>query len=106
MRKASWALTDGSGSVLAIGLIAAVLSLSAVIGVALDERVRQARLNALAENAAIAGADALRGLAAGYPCDVVREFTAQVETCEVIGTDVRVILRDGSLSARARAGEP
>lgn len=106
MRKASWTLEAGSGSVLAVGLIASVLSLTLVVGATLEHRVRQSRLEVLADNAAIAGSDALRGLVAGYPCDVVREFTASVVSCEVIGSDVRVVLRDGSLSARARAGEP
>jgi hypothetical protein len=106
MRKASRPLERGSGSVVALGIIASILMLVSVFAIPLNESLRQARLQVLADSAAIAAADALRGLVAGSPCDVARSFHEKVTLCEVIGNDVRLELQDGNHSARARAGEP
>ena len=106
MRQTTRSLDRGSGSVLAIGIIAAMLCLVTVFAIPLNQLLSQARLQVMADNAAVAAADALRGLVAGSPCDVARGFSAEISLCEVIGSDVRIELRDGSLTARARAGEP
>lgn len=106
MRKAPRSLERGSGSVLAIGIIAAMLCLVTVFAIPLNQALEQQRLQVMADNAAVAAADALRGLVAGSPCEVARSFSAEVTLCEVIGSDVRVELRTGNLKARARAGEP
>lgn len=106
MRKASRSLEQGSGSVLAIGIIAAMLCLVAAFAIPLNQFLPQARLQVTADNAAVAAADALRGLVAGSPCDVARSFSVEVVTCEVIGNDIRIELQDGEITARARAGEP
>ncbi len=106
MRQTSWPLDRGSGSVLAIGIIAAMLCLVTVFAIPLNRGLEQRRLQVEADNAAVAAADALRGLVAGSPCDVARSFSAEVTLCEVIGSDIRIEIRDGSHRARARAGEP
>ncbi|MEY2693690.1 MAG: hypothetical protein RL142_38 [Actinomycetota bacterium] len=106
MCQASRSLERGSGSVLAIGIIAALLSLVTAFAIPLNRALEQQRLQVMADNAAVAAADALRGLVAGSPCEVARSLSAEVTLCEVIGSDVRIELRDGSLTARARAGEP
>ncbi len=106
MRQTSWTLERGSGSVLAIGIIAAMLSLVSVFAIPMLRELEQRRLQVMADTVAIAAADALRGLVAGSPCEVARSFSAHVTLCQVLDTDVRIELRNGSLTARARAGEP
>ena len=106
MRQAPRALERGNGSVLAIGLIAAILALVTVFASPLVRALERHRLQLTADSAAIAAADALRGLVAGSPCEVARSFSSEVTFCEVVGSDVRIELRDGILTARARAGEP
>ena len=81
------------------------LGLTFVILDASQRVVAQVRLNALAENASIAAADALRGLVAGLPCEVAREI-APVTSCIIIDNDVLLEVASEGLKARARAGEP
>ncbi|MEN9707471.1 MAG: hypothetical protein RIS31_1037 [Actinomycetota bacterium] len=95
----------GAGTVVAIGIIAAVLSVSGVLFAHTNRLVGQARLDGETDNAAIAAADALRGLVAGYPCDVAKELVP-ITSCVVQGNDVLIVTARNGLSARARAGEP
>jgi len=99
-------VTDsGAGTAIALGVIAAIMALTIVmIGVG-NGVVKQARLNALADAAALAAADALRGLVAGYPCDVAKHL-APISKCLVLGGDVLVQVRSEGQTAEARAGEP
>ncbi len=105
MRASSRYLEDrGAGTVLALALIGIISGLTLVmLGVSANV-VNQLRLNALADNAAVAAADALRGLVAGIPCEVAQEL-APVSECSIVGNDVLVTIHQGSLTARARAGE-
>ena len=106
MRQKTWALADqGAGTALVLGVVAAIMTLTvAMIGIG-NRVVQQVRLNALADTAALAAADALRGLVAGYPCDVARQL-APVTNCEILGSDVRIELVLDGQKATARAGEP
>ena len=90
---------------LALALIGIISGLTLVMFGVSATIVNQLRLNALADNSAVAAADALRGLVAGFPCDIAREM-APVTDCSILGNDVLVVVRQGSLTARARAGEP
>jgi len=106
MRTASRSLEDkGAGTVLALALMGAISTLALVMFSVSATVIEQVRLNALADSAAIAAADALRGLVAGYPCEVAREL-APVTECSIQGNDVLVTVRKGDVTARARAGEP
>jgi hypothetical protein len=96
---------DGAGTVLAIAILVLISGLTFVILDASQRVVDQVRLNALAENASIAAADALRGLVAGIPCEVAKSM-APVSSCVIEGNDVLVQLERNGLRARARAGEP
>lgn len=94
---------------LALGLVASIFGLMLLI-VSISTRVLdQARLDALAENAAVAGANALRGLATGSPCESAREIVlsgeAEIISCSVIGGDLLLKLQGRGLKAKARAGE-
>lgn len=95
----------GAGTVLALGLVTSIVGVTFLMLTATNQLVNQARLNALADNAAVAAADALRGLVAGYPCEVAREL-APVTICVINGNDVLIEVARGGQQARARAGEP
>lgn len=100
----------GAGVVLALGLIAAIIGLSLAFVGATNRLLGQTRLAALAENASVAGADALRGLIAGSPCEVARQVVLSGEgriiSCSIIGTDLLIKLENNGMQAKARAGEP
>lgn len=95
----------GSGTFLALGLVMALVAATLLLVTLVSRTINQVKLNALADSAAVAAADALRGLVAGYPCEVAKQF-APVTSCEVKGNDVLVEVSDSGLTARARAGEP
>ena len=95
----------GAGTILALGMVTAIVGMTLLILNLGNRYVNQARLDALADSAALAAADALRGLVAGYPCDVAKEL-APVTNCEILGNDVLIKVTEGSLSSKARAGEP
>lgn len=106
MRTSSRYLEDrGAGSVLALALMGTICGLTLVMFTVSSSVLEQVRLNALADNAAIAAADALRGLVAGYPCEVAKSM-APVTHCSIEGNDVLVKVQKGALTAQARAGEP
>ena len=69
---------EGSGTVLAVGMIAALLILATVIigfaGVSMANR----RAAQAADLAALAAADALRGITPGDPCDVAAQVARDI----------------------------
>lgn len=111
MRSPTRLIEDrGAGVVLALGLISAIVGLSLAFVAATNQLIQQSRLAALAENASVAGADALRGLSAGSPCEVARQVVLSGEgriiSCSIIGTDLLIKLENNGMQAKARAGEP
>lgn len=100
----------GSGTVLALAIIVVVSGLLMAMFGATNRILEQERLTALAENAAIAGADALRGLSAGAPCEVARQLvlsgSAHIISCSTNDTDFLIQIEKNKLTAKARAGEP
>jgi len=102
--------SKGSGTVLAVALVAIISALLLVMLNLTNRILEQTRLDALAENAAIAGADSLRGLAAGAPCDVARELvlsgSARIISCSTNRTDLLIQLERNGFNSKARAGEP
>lgn len=106
MRSKTWYVDQrGAGTVVALGLVATIVGVTLIMFNVSGRVLQQARLNALADNAAVAAADALRGLLAGYPCEVAREL-APVTTCVINENDVLLEVASDGLTARARAGEP
>jgi hypothetical protein len=95
----------GAGTALSLGLVMAIVGVTLLMLSASSQYVHQVRLNALADSAAMAAADALRGLVAGNPCEVARDL-APVTSCVILGNDVLIKVREGDLSSKARAGEP
>jgi secretion/DNA translocation related TadE-like protein len=99
----------GSGTVLALGLMAMLVILFGLLQMPIREVVAKARAQVVADQAALAGADSLRGLATGIPCEVVALLVAQSNyenvTCRVVANSVYVSLRISPLIvAEARAG--
>lgn len=111
MRANPWHLDDGgAGTVLAVGLLGVTLSLSLLLANLESILLTQARLDLATDNAAIAGADTLRGLASGIPCEqarlILESSKFHLASCSVQENDVLVQGSSGTLKARARAGEP
>lgn len=109
MRPKTRPLEHGSGTVLAIGLIAMLVAAFAVLQIPIKQFAESARVQTVAEQAAIAGADALRGLTAGIPCEValltVIQNQATMASCRVVGNTVYVSVRTNPLIvAEALAG--
>lgn len=107
----------GSGTVLAAGLAMVVMTAMAMMLLLAQASVLASRAASAADLAALAGADALRGLSDGDPCTVAAEVAARhaatVASCTV-GTgqtlEVRTQLAErtmfGTATGRARAGPP
>jgi secretion/DNA translocation related TadE-like protein len=104
----------GSGSLLAIAIIGAIASMTAVglpLYAALSAR---ASIRGAADAAALAGADVLSGIAPGDPCDDARRVAAahsgRLTLCTVDGLVVTVtVARDLlglTLASSATAGPP
>ena len=104
----------GAASVVAIGILGAVVSLSigavAVLGAAVAS---QLAANA-ADAAALAAADAVSGAVAGEPCGLASELAARnggrLVSCRIVGpaASVTVSVAHGAFDAvaSARAGPP
>ena len=111
MRPSPRVVNDlGAGTVIAVSLIAVIAGLLTLMLSTTNQFLEKTRLEAIADNAAIAGADSLRGLIAGAPCDVARELvlsgSARIISCSINQTDLLIELERNGLTARARAGEP
>lgn len=105
---------EGAGTVLAIGLVAAVVAvflLAAAAAVLLDGH---RRVVAAADAAALAGADVALGNATGVPCDRAAAIAAaaavRLDRCAQRGTLVKVrattVVLGVALGADAVAGPP
>nr|WP_285245181.1 Rv3654c family TadE-like protein [Pseudarthrobacter sp. fls2-241-R2A-127] len=110
-------LERGSGTVLAAGLALVVMAAMAVMLLLAQSAVLASRAATAADLAALAAADALRGITTGEPCTVASEVSARhaatVTSC-VKGAgqtvEVRTELNERSLlgaaTGHARAGPP
>lgn len=104
----------GAGAVLALALLAAtaLLALAAcALGAGLTARQR---VIGAADSAALAAADAVRGIVSGVPCEVAGRVAAAngavLSGCAIDGDVATVELADSwggiALVARSRAGPP
>jgi secretion/DNA translocation related TadE-like protein len=102
----------GSGTVLAIAIVALSVGCLAVTQAIAINLISETRLNAIADSAAVSADDALRGLITGYPCEVAQaiadENVAILDECRIVGFEAFVKLHVQSmgivLNASARAG--
>jgi secretion/DNA translocation related TadE-like protein len=102
----------GAGTVLAIGLIGAAVTLFLATALLANLWLHKLQLQQAAETAAISAADSLRGLSTGYPCDVARQIAdlnmAKLVECRIVGFEVYIKVRIHALgivlNAEALAG--
>ena len=104
----------GSGSVLALGVVGAVVLLTVLLLPLFSVLVVGQAVRGAADAAALAAADTLSGLVAGVPCWAAAEIAAldgaSVVSCTTLGPVASVtVTREflgWDLKARARAGPP
>jgi secretion/DNA translocation related TadE-like protein len=107
----------GSGTVLAGGLAMVVIMAMALMLLLAQSAVMASRAAAAADLAALAAADALRGITSGDPCTVAAEVAARhaaalVSCTEGAGqtitvrTELNARTMLGAASGQARAGPP
>ncbi|MES2092756.1 MAG: Rv3654c family TadE-like protein [Actinomycetota bacterium] len=105
---------QGSGSILAVAVVAAVLMLFSLLIPVATVLPAQQRAAGAADAAALAAADVAVGIRAGNPCAVAATVAAanatSLDGCVVDGTTATVRVATSALgfavSARATAGRP
>lgn len=100
---------DGYATIVATGIIVAVVSLTVVIAAVAGRTVDTHRAQTAADLAAVAGAIALNtGGSSGEACAVAGDTAglnnAEVISCDIDGRDVVVTAESGRSQATARAG--
>ena len=106
--------SDGSGSVLALAVIGAVIGVLALTVPLYSAFVARAALEGAADASALAAADVAVGIVPGIPCDVAAKVAnangAGLDACRVDGLVVTVHVRSqflgSELGASATAGPP
>lgn len=87
----------GSGTILGFGLISIILGIMTLTLGVTAQTIAISRLQAQAENAAIAGEDVLRGLSVGFPCETAQEFVhafgGTLEECHKVNLDLYISVR-------------
>ena len=104
----------GSGSILAVAIVAAVLMLFSLVLPVATVLSAQQRVAGAADASALAAADIAVGIRAGSPCPIAATVTAannaRLDGCLVDGTTATVRVTASVLgfevSARATAGRP
>ncbi|GAA1750580.1 Rv3654c family TadE-like protein [Agromyces humatus] len=118
-RASAWrrrAIGDDSGAatVVALGLVGAIVALAALLAPTLGVLVATQRVANAADAAALAAADATSGAVPGVPCDLAASVAARngatLTGCEVDGPVASVTAQSTifgfAVVARARAGPP
>ena len=84
----------GAGTIMGLGLIFMVLGIMTLSLGITTQSLAIARLQAQTDNAAIAAADVLRGLAIGFPCEtaeeIVQGFGGTLEQCHKVDLDIYI----------------
>jgi secretion/DNA translocation related TadE-like protein len=104
----------GAASVLAIGIVGAVVAVTALVVPAVTTFVASQRAANAADAAALAAADAISGAVAGEGCDLAEQVAARngadLVSCVPDGPAVTVVVTlpsiGGRVEASARAGPP
>jgi secretion/DNA translocation related TadE-like protein len=102
----------GSGTILSLSIVFLSVSCLGASQALANLLIAQVRLGAIADSAALAADDTLRGLTAGYPCQIAKaiaeENMANLVECRIVGFEAFVNLQVKSmgivLNASARAG--
>jgi secretion/DNA translocation related TadE-like protein len=91
----------GAGTIMGLALIFMVLGIMTLSLGFTTQSLAIARLQAQTDNAAIAAADVLRGLAIGFPCEtaeeIVQGFGGTLEQCHKVNLDLYISVRSDVL---------
>lgn len=106
------AMSEGSGTILGLGVCLATLSGLLVSNLAVFGLVSAEKLQAQADQIAIAAADSARGLITGYPCQTAGQiahiYMVSLDTCRIVGFEsfirLRSVVAGFELMATSRAG--
>jgi secretion/DNA translocation related TadE-like protein len=109
-----WAVDRGSGTVLALGVIGALVALGTTMFPLSTVYLARQSLSAAADAAALAAADVAVGITSGYPCDAAAAAAsangARLSECRLDGLVATVTASASilgfALTARATAGPP
>lgn len=102
----------GSGSVLGLGIIAALVGVLLAANLAAQTLISSQKLRIQADFVAIAAADVARGLQTGAPCQVAARiahiYMVWLDSCRIVGFESFIRLHSVSagltLEATSRAG--
>lgn len=109
---------EGSGTIMGAGLALVLITLTVAVLVVVQVVVGAGRAASAADLAALAAADAARGLTSGRPCDVAAAVAdrndVDLDSCQVVGGGVIVDVTTsvdlprpwGEATGRSRAGPP
>ena len=103
---------SGSGSILALSMIFVSVGVFSGASLVAYQVHEQSVLSAVADSAALAADDSLRGLTTGYPCEIAKAVALEnmviLDECRIVGFEAFVNLQVKSmgivLNASARAG--
>ena len=105
-------LSEGSGTILGLGVCMASLSGLVACNLAVFGLFSAEKLQAQADQIAIAAADSARGLITGYPCQTASQiahiYMVSLDTCRIVSLESFIRLRSAvagfELMATSRAG--
>lgn len=103
---------SGSGTLLGLGLISAILAGFMAANLAGNWLYTGEKLRVEADQIAVAAADTVRGLATGYPCQVAGQiahiYMVSLDTCRIVGFESFIRLHTDvsglRIEATSRAG--
>ncbi len=102
----------GAGTVLAVGLIGAIVLAFGLGHIAFSFTYTRMQNQSIADQIAVAASDSLRGLSEGFPCEVATSLANRnrvtLDECRIAGFEVFIRIHTDALavevSAKARAG--
>jgi secretion/DNA translocation related TadE-like protein len=109
-----WSAETGSGTILGVGIVIALLELAIACSVAIGSARSEQQLAIAAESGALAASDALNGFSTGFPCEaakaVIEQNRSKLAECRIVRFEVFVSAQDKVLGmvhfASATAGNP
>lgn len=104
----------GSGTILGLGLVAAILAGLISANLAASWLVSGQKLRVQTDQIALAAADSARGLITGYPCQIAAQmahiYMVRLDSCRIVGFESFIRLSSAvggfGLEATSRAGPP
>ena len=99
MRHSLWKLEQGFAAPLLISLFALIMLGATGLGSGIQLATNGVRAQLVADGAALAAADTLSGIIAGYPCENAKEIAlvngADLIACRIVGSVASVSVGNG-----------